>query len=447
KGAHDTKYYLKTLRNILDSDVPFDSICFKDASGTANPRKVHETIKGARKMVPEGTILHLHTHDTAGTAVSQYMSAIEGGIDRIDLAMSPVSGGTGQPDILTMWHALKGTDYTLDIDPDKIIKAEEVFAESFEDYYFPPESRMVSPLIPFSPMPGGALTANTMMMRDTGTLHLYPDVIKEMSEVVRLGGFGASVTPVSQFYFQQAYLNVTLGKWEKINPSYGNMVLGYFGRTPVEPDPEIVKLASEQLDKPVFNDDPLDLLEPGTPKAAAELKKHNLPETEENLFIASSCEEKGIDFLLGKAKTSIRKKSDETAKEVPASGKSTAPNLSGNVESLKGPRDYTITVDGRAYQVQVNAGVNAVAPVVSGNNAPATQQTSGIDIPAPTPGNIVRLEVEVGETITADQTLLVMEAMKMESDVKSPQSGVIQTINVQAGDTVQSGDALLSLKV
>ena len=443
KGAHDTKYYLKTLRNILDSNVPFDSICFKDASGTANPRKVHETIKGARKMVPEGTILHLHTHDTAGTAVSQYMSAIEGGIDRIDLAMSPVSGGTGQPDILTMWHALKGTDYTLDIDPDKIIKAEEVFAESFEDYYFPPESRMVSPLIPFSPMPGGALTANTMMMRDTGTLHLYPDVIKEMSEVVRLGGFGASVTPVSQFYFQQAYLNVTLGKWEKINPSYGNMVLGYFGRTPVEPDPEIVKLASEQLDKPVFNDDPLDLLEPGTPKAAAELKKHNLPETEENLFIASSCEEKGIDFLLGKAKTSIKKKSKEITKEDPASRKSSA-------ESLKGPKDYTITVDGRTYQVQVNAGRNMAMPVVSSKTVekvPTAPQTSGIDIPAPTPGNILRLEVEVGEAITADQTLLVMEAMKMESDVKSPQSGVIETIHVQAGDTVQSGDALLSLKV
>ena len=225
EGAHDAEYYLKTLRNILDSDVPFDSICFKDASGTANPRKVHETIKGARKMVSEGTILHMHTHDTAGASVSQYMGAIEGGIDRIDLAMSPVSGGTSQPDILTMWHALKGTDYSLDIDPDKIIKAEEVFAESFEDYFFPLESRMVSPLIPFSPMPGGALTSNTMMMRDTGTLHLFPLVIKEMSEVVRLGGFGTSVTPVSQFYFQQAYLNVTLGKWEKINPGYGNMVL------------------------------------------------------------------------------------------------------------------------------------------------------------------------------------------------------------------------------
>ena len=442
EGAHDAEYYLKTLRNILDSDVPFDSICFKDASGTANPRKVHETIKGARKMVPEGTILHMHTHDTAGAAVSQYMGAIEGGIDRIDLSMSPVSGGTGQPDILTMWHALKGTNYTLDIDPDKIIKAEEVFAESFEDYFFPPESRMVSPLIPFSPMPGGALTSNTMMMRDTGTLHLFPQVIKEMSEVVRLGGFGTSVTPVSQFYFQQAYLNVTLGKWEKINPGYGNMVLGYFGSTPVEPDPEIIRLASEQLGKPIFKDDPLDVLEPGMPKAAEALKKNNLPETEENLFIASSCEAKGIDFLLGKAKSSIQKKTDEAEKEAPTSLKLASPSVSG-------PRDYTITVDGRAYQVQVNAGGTAAVADNSEKtlvSAPIALQTSGIDIPAPTPGNIVRLEVEVGDTITKEQTLLVMEAMKMESEVKSPQAGVVQAIHVKAGNTVQTGDALLTLR-
>jgi len=442
EGAHDTEYYLKTLSNILDSDVPFESICFKDASGTANPRKVHETIKGARKMVPEGTILHMHTHDTAGAAVSQYMGAIEGGIDRIDLSMSPVSGGTSQPDILTMWHALKGTNYTLDIDPDKIIKAEEVFAESFEDYFFPPESRMVSPLIPFSPMPGGALTSNTMMMRDTGTLHLFPQVIKEMSEVVRLGGFGTSVTPVSQFYFQQAYLNVTLGKWEKINPGYGNMVLGYFGSTPVEPDPEIIRLASEQLSKPIFKDDPLDVLEPGMPKAAEALKKNNLPETEENLFIASSCGAKGIDFLLGKAKISIRKKSDEAEKKAPTSAQSAAPSVSG-------PRDYTITVDGRAYQVQVDAGVTVAAADDSGNtpvSAPIATLTSGIDIPAPTPGNIVRLEVEVGDTIAKEQTLLVMEAMKMESEVKSPQAGVVQAVHVQAGNTVQTGDALLTLR-
>ena len=219
------------------------------------------------------------------------------------------------------------------------------------------------------------------------------------------------------------------------------MVLGYFGRTPVEPDLEIVNLASEQLGKPIFKDDPLDVLEPGMPKAAESLKKNNLPETEENLFIASSCESKGIDFLLGKAKISIRKKSDEAEKKAPTSAKPTAP-------SIIAPRDYTITVDGRAYQVQVNAGGTVAATDDSGNtpvSAPIATQTSGIDIPAPTPGNIVRLEVEVGDTIAKEQTLLVMEAMKMESEVKSPQAGTVQAVFVQVGVTVQAGDALLSL--
>ena len=446
EGAHDTEYYLKTLRNILDSDVPYDSICFKDASGTANPRKVHETIKGARKMAPEGTIMHLHTHDTAGASVGQYMGAIEGGIDRIDLSMSPVSGGTGQPDILTMWHALKGTDYTLDIDPEKIIKTEEIFAECFEDYFFPPESRMVSPLIPFSPMPGGALTANTMMMRDTGTFHLFQDVIKEMSEVVRLGGFGASVTPVSQFYFQQAYLNVIEGKWKKINPQYGNMVLGYFGKTPVEPDPKVVKLASEQLDKPPYKDDPLDLLEPGIPKAKEILKNNNILENEENLFIVASCEEKGLDFLLGKGKNLIRKKSQEVKKDFPVNAKNTAADrpLTTTYET----RDYSITVDGRIYQVQVTPHGTVSASPVSENtlaSKPTTRVASAIEISAPTPGNIVRIEITVGEKIAKDQVLLLMEAMKMESEIKSSQSGIVQTIHVKPGDTVQAGDVLLTL--
>ena len=446
EGAHDTEYYLKTLRNILDSDVPYDSICFKDASGTANPRKVHETIKGARKMAPEGTIMHLHTHDTAGASVGQYMGAIEGGIDRIDLSMSPVSGGTGQPDILTMWHALKGTDYTLDIDPEKIIKTEEIFAECFEDYFFPPESRMVSPLIPFSPMPGGALTANTMMMRDTGTCHLFQDVINEMSEVVRLGGFGASVTPVSQFYFQQAYLNVIEGKWKKINPQYGNMVLGYFGKTPVEPDPKVVKLASEQLDKPPYKDDPLDLLEPGIPKAKEILQNNNILENEENLFIVASCEEKGLDFLLGKGKNLIRKKSQEVIKDFPVNAKNTAAErpLTTTYET----RDYSITVDGRIYQVQVNPHGTVSASQVSENtlaSKPTTRVASAIEISAPTPGNIVRIEITVGEKIAKDQVLLLMEAMKMESEIKSSQSGIVQTIHVKPGDTVQAGDVLLTL--
>ena len=172
--------------------------------------------------------------------------------------------------------------------------------------------------------------------------------------------------------------------------------------------------------------------------------KRKLPETEENLFIASSCEAKGIDFLLGKGKTSIRKISDEAEKATSIPAKTTAAQVPSR------PKSYTITVDGRAYQVQVNAGGTPAVAAVSASipvPVPAAPETSGIEISAPTPGNIVRLDVMVGDTIEKDQTLLLMEAMKMESEIKSPQDGVVQTIHVQSSDKVQTGDVLVTLRV
>ena len=306
-GAHTPAFYLDKLKTILALEVPFDSVCFKDATGTANPKKIHETIKGARKILPADTHIRLHTHDTVGCGISCYMAAIEAGADGIDLAKSPVSGGTSQPDILSMWHALKGSDYTLDLDYAKIIEATEVLEDCMRDYFVPPEARQITPLVAISPMPGGALTANTMMMRDINTLHLFPKVLKEMPEVVRKGGFGTSVTPVSQFYFQQAYANVAMGRWRRIAPEYGDMVLGYFGRTPVAPAPEIIKLAEKQRKKPFFAGDPLDLSEPGIPKAGRMLEENNLPVNDENIFILASCEQKGLEFLLGNAERNVRK--------------------------------------------------------------------------------------------------------------------------------------------
>ncbi|MCP4295267.1 MAG: biotin attachment protein [Proteobacteria bacterium] len=451
EGAHTSDFYIERLQQILDAGIPFDSICFKDASGTANPRKIYDTFKKARKLMGDDPTLWFHTHDTAGVAVTQNMAAIEGGATGIDLSKSPCSGGTAQVDILSMWHALKGTEYTLDVDYEKILTASEVFEDCMKDYFIPPEAKMVSPTIPLSPMPGGALTANTMMMRDTGTLHLYPKVIKAMSEVVRLGGFGTSVTPVSQFYFQQAYLNVTQGKWKKINPNYGNMILGYFGRTPVAPDAEIVKIASEQLGKPVFTEDPLDILDDGIPKATKILEENNLPVNDENLFIIASCESKGLDFLQGKGKTMIRKKEVEAEKAKPSAKPAAA------ASAPAGPRNYSIVVDNRVYNVVVaeGTGVLQASPVAIPAQQvavpavaapiPAAPKVAGEEVVAPTPGNIVTIDVEVGEEVEEGDTLLVMEAMKMESDVIAPVSGKVLSIAVAAGDTVQASDLLLTI--
>ncbi len=431
EGAHTPEFYLQCIRRILDEQVPFDSLCFKDASGTSNPKKVYDTVKGARELLGDDMTLWFHTHDTAGVGITQYIAAIQGGITGIDLSMAPVSGGTCQPDILSMWHALKGTEFTIDVDYKKILEAEEIFKECMKDYFVPPEAKMVSSNIPLSPMPGGALTANTMMMRDTGTLHLYPQVIREMSEVVRRGGFGTSVTPVSQFYFQQAYTNVTQGPWKKIQPNYGDMVLGYYGRTPVEPDPDIVRLAAAQLGKPVFTDDPLDLLEPGIPKAAKILKDNGLPMTEENIFTLASCETKGLDYLLGKAKTNIRKISVEK-------GSDESPARPVRTE---GPRNYTVTVEGRAYSVTVAPG-GGVSAQPAGVPAPAAP-ANAIEVTAPTPGNILQVLVTEGDAVRKDETLLVLEAMKMETSITAPSDGRIQSIEVNQGDTVQSGDLLV----
>lgn len=444
EGAHTAEFYADRLRQILKADIPFHSICFKDASGTSNPRKVYETFKLARSIVSQDTILWFHTHDTAGLGISQNFAAIEGGADGIDLAKSPVSGGTCQPDILSMMHALKGTGYTLDLDYEKILVAMDAFEEALSDYFFPPEAKMVSPMVTLSPMPGGALTANTMMMRDTGTLHLYGDVIKEMSEVVARGGFGSSVTPVSQFYFQQAYLNVTQGRWKKINPSYGNMVLGYFGRTPVAPDPEIVAIASKQLEKPVFTEDPLDILEPGIPKAKEILKENGLPVNDENIFIIASCEQKGLDFLLGNAVTNIRKISAMEKAQEQKADEARQKEQTAAQPSI-GPREYTITVNSKAYKVSVAEGGSFTAEKIPEKADKTSSTQGGVTVEAPTPGNIIKILVTAGTRVEADQPLLVMEAMKMESEVRSPASGKVLAVHVAAGDTVQGTDRLVTI--
>ncbi len=374
-GAHDPEFYIKTLREILDSGVPYSSVCFKDASGTANPRKVYETIKQARKLLGDKVELRIHTHETCGTGIAQYMAAIEAGCDGVCLGRAPLSGGTAQPDLFSLWHALKGTEYTLDINVEKIMEANEITKECLSEYEFPPEALAIDSGVIFSPMPGGALTANTLMMREAKTFHRYPEVIKAMSECVARGGFGTSVTPVSQFYFQQAYANVMIGPWKKITEGYGNMVLGYYGKTPVEPDPEIVRIASEQMKKPVFTGDPIEVLEPGIPKAKKLLEENGLLVTDENIFIvgafATKGGNKGLEFLKGNFKIALPKKSEKPVAAAPATAPvpqqapapAAAPQApaTGGVFASLAPlatgqaRTYNVSIGGTNYTLQVES--------------------------------------------------------------------------------------------
>jgi pyruvate carboxylase subunit B len=446
-GAHDAPFYEKVLRRILDSGLPFDSVCFKDASGTSNPNKVYETIKMARKLLPEGTHLRLHTHETAGVSVACYLAALEAGVDGIDMAAHPVSGGTSQPDILTMLHATKGGDYDLGgLELEKILEYEEVLADCLKDYFIPPEATQVSPLIPFSPMPGGALTANTQMMRDSGILHKYPEVIRAMQEVVEKGGYGTSVTPVSQFYWQQAFNNVMFGPWKKIAPGYGRMVLGYFGKTPAEPDPEVVKIASEQLKLEPTKENPLDIADRDETKSIAYWKKvleeEGLEPTEENIFIAASCDKKGIAFLKGESPLMVRKKGlmeEETKTEGGSMSKATG--------------IYTVVVDGQKFKVEVAEGdadivvqevkqeASKPAPAPE-SEVPAENAPGMTEVTAQVPGNVWKIVKNPGDSVEEGEVIMILEAMKMEIDVPSPKAGTIAKINVTTNQAVTEGQVL-----
>jgi pyruvate carboxylase subunit B len=432
-------------KQILVAQIPFDSVCFKDASGTAVPSKVHETIQRARKMLPGDTFIHYHTHETAGISVQGNMAALDAGADAIDLSMAPCSGGTCQPDILVMWHALRGTNYDLDIDIDKVRTAEEVFKDSMSDYFLPPEATAVEPLIPWSPMPGGALTANTQMLRDNGIMEKYPDIIKAMSEVVRKGGYGTSVTPVSQFYFQQAFNNVMFGPWKKIAEPYGKMVLGYFGKTPVPPDAEIVKLASEQLELEPTTTPPLELNDADPKKGLAQAEQRLIDEgletTDENIFIVATCVEKGIAFLQGKGESGVRKVDNAAAPAASGSASDSgqyAVTVNGKVYNV-GLSGNSATVNGKNYSIDVQAGAaeaNAAAA------APVGQTT---DVVAPMPGRIVRIERNVGTPVAEGEAILVIEAMKMEMDVTAPVAGTVASITAAPGDQVASGQVLATV--
>ena len=446
QGTHTPEFYRDRLKKIMDAGIPFDRVCFKDASGTSTPATVYNTMKLARQLLGDKIHIQFHSHETAGNGVACYLAALKGGADGIDLSMAPMSGGTCQPDIITMWHCLDGDpDFQFDFDINKIRKAEDGFKAAMQKYFLPPEAMNVSPAIVWSPMPGGALTANTQMLRDNNMMDKYDDMIAEMYDCVRLGGFGTSVTPVSQFYAQQAINNVMFGKWKQFAPGYAKMLLGYFGKTPVAPDPELVKLASEfmaksDLNKPYSQPTTKTVLElndadpkKGGAVAKKMLEDAGLPVTDEHVFIAASCKEKGILFLKDPSKAPMGCRFADSAPKA-AAGKGVTVTINGKAYGVEIKGDGKAVVNGKAVDFKAEAGIKA-AP------AAAAAPAGGQEVKAPVPGSVLRITAPSGTKVSKGDEILVMDVMKMETPVTSPCDGTV-TVNVAAADKVSTGDVL-----
>jgi pyruvate carboxylase subunit B len=449
--VHTAEFYVDIIKRVLDSGIHIDSVCMKDASGTTDPKTCYETAKGLKKILPPEVILWQHTHDTASMAVSCYMAGIEGGVDGIDLSVRPMASGTVQPDVRSMWHALKGTGYFLDIDHTKMGEIENMLNEGLSEYDFNPVTTTADARVVGFPMPGGAIGPNVHMMKEAGILDRYNEVLAEFPVVVKAGGAWTSVTPGSQQYWLQAFNNVLLGRWKKMNDGYGKAVLGYFGRPPLPPDPEVVKVAAEQLEMEPFDGDPLEAAPASLPKAEEALKERNLPVNDENVFLVAAAIipgknmdlNEGIRLLTGKSKIVLPLKKKDEPKAAEAQ-----PAAAGAPAAFTAPVTTSCTVvengNARSFKITIEPPDQAETKAAP---APAAASNGGTPVFSPFQGKteLVEIKVKIGDAVTEGQIVAAVEAMKAKHDVKAPCGGKVLSIDAELGADIEAGHSILTI--
>jgi pyruvate carboxylase subunit B len=450
--VHTAEFYVDVVRRLLKRGVHMDSVCMKDASGTTDPRTCYEAARGLKAILPPEVPLWQHTHDTASLAVACYMAGIAGGVDGVDLSVRPMASGTGQPDVRSLWHALKGTGYTLDIDESRMAELENLLNDGLRDYEFDPGTTTPDARVVGFPMPGGAIGPNVHMMKDAGILDRYGSVLAEFPVVVKAGGAWTSVTPGSQQYWLQAFNNVLYGRWQRLDDGYAKAVLGYFGRTPLPPDPAVLAAASKQLGKGRFSGDPLEAAPDSLGAAAQALRERSLPVTDEHVFLVAAAIvpgksfelNEGIRLLCGQPKIVLPLKAPLASTATAA-----APVLEPqSVVTITGAFSTSLSVtEGdttRRFRVTIAPPEGtAVSVAGTGQNSDSSVATVDGATPVYSPfrgkAELVDLPVAVGDEVRPGQVVAAVELMKAKHDVRAPCGGRVLRIDAALGSDVTAG--------
>jgi pyruvate carboxylase subunit B len=288
------------------------------------------------------------------------------------------------------------------------------------------------------------------MMDKAGILDRYSEVLAEFPVVVEAGGAWTSVTPGSQQYWLQAFNNVLHGRWKKIDPGFGKSVLGYFGRTPLPPNPDVVKTASEQLKLPVFEGDPLEAAPKNIEPAQEALRERNLEVTDKNTFLVLAAMvpgkkmelNEGIRLLTGKPRIDIplKKKEEGTPKPAPAA---TAP-LTGPVTTICTVTENNVS---RTFTVTVAPAWESPGAGAVPEPQPSGGPVQGTPVHSTFAGSVdvSDIKVKVGDSVTKGQVVANVEAMKAQHDILSPVGGRVAAVHVAIGDEIDSTQPLLTI--
>jgi oxaloacetate decarboxylase alpha subunit len=431
--------YAKTLE-----DMGAESICIKDMSGILKPYEAFDLVSRLKNQTE--LEVQLQSHSTSGLADMTLLKAIEAGIDRVDASISSMSMTYGHTATETVVAALQGTDRDTGLD---LLLLEEIaayFREVRKKYArFEGSLRGTDSRILIAQVPGGMLTNMESQLREQGAADKFDEVLAEIPRVREDLGLIPLVTPTSQIVGTQAVINVLMGeRYKSISKEVQAILKGEYGAAPA---PYNAELQARVLNgKEPISCRPADMLEPELEKLTTELRKQAQEKgirltTGDNeiddVLTYALFPQIGLKFLENRANPDAF----EPAPTLEDAQTMAAPKKSG-------PEVYTITVNGQNYVVQVAEGgdISAISKAPAAPTAaPVPVDDEGEDVPAPLAGNIWKVEVAVGQAIQEGDVLVILEAMKMETEVRAARAGTVVAVDVKEGDAVQVGDSLLSL--
>ena len=424
-------------------DLGADSIAIKDMAGILTPYSAFDLV--SRLKAQTGLEVQLHAHATAGLSDMTILKAVEAGIDRVDTAISSMSMTYGHTATESVVAALAGTDRDTGLNLNALEEIAGYFREVRKKYAkFEGSLRGTDSRILVAQVPGGMLTNMESQLKEQGAADKFDEVLAEIPRVREDLGYIPLVTPTSQIVGTQAVINVLVGeRYKTISKEVQGILKGEYGAAPA---PYNAELQARVLDGgEAITCRPADLLESEMDKLVAELKSIaaergiSLEQGEQEIddvLTYALFPQIGLKFLQNRG-------NPEAFEPVPTLEDARAMSAPKNT----GPQVYTITVNGQNYVVQVTEGgdISAVAPAAP-TAAPAAPATgSGESVPAPLAGNIWKVQVSAGQAVQEGEVLVILEAMKMETEVRAAKSGTVVSVDVKEGDTVQVGDSLITL--
>lgn len=445
--VHTMQTWLDTTEQLLE--IGIDSLVIKDMSGILNPMAAADLVREIKKRFD--VELHLHCHSTTGMAEMALLKAVEAGVDGIDTAISSMSGTYGHPATESLVATLQGTEYDTDLDIPRLEKIAAYFRNVRKKYAkFEGQLRGVDSRILVAQVPGGMLTNLENQLKQQNASDKLDLVLEEIPLVRKDLGYIPLVTPTSQIVGTQSVINVLTGeRYKTIAKETAGILKGEYGKTPAPVDSTLQARVLEGA-APV-TDRPADHIAPEMAKIEAEVAEQAKAK---GVKLADNAVDDALIVALFPqiAWKFLENRNNPAAFEpAPTGNESAVENkpVSKAAPSTSGSAVYTVELEGKAFVVKVSEGgdishVATTAPQAVPQAAPAPA-TGGTPVTAPMAGNIWKVVATEGQTVAAGDVLFILEAMKMETEVKAAQAGTVRGICVKAGDAVAVGDTVMTL--